>query len=104
MANHIRGLCNTVKGLPVQSTKRAVIACVIPVLTHGLEAWYPGADKIRSSGARASCRSKELIQTMDAGLRTAIRAILPVWRTHPGHILHFESQVPPAELLAETIR
>ena len=104
VANHIRGLCNIVKGLPVQSTHRAVLTCVLPVLTHGMEAWYPGTDKSNISGVRTSCQLKGLLRMMDAALRTAMRAILPVWRTHPGHILHFESQVPPARLLAESIR
>ncbi|KAH6653475.1 hypothetical protein BKA67DRAFT_625526 [Truncatella angustata] len=37
VANHIRSLCNTVRGLPVASTRKAVTSCVIPVLTHGLD-------------------------------------------------------------------
>ena len=104
VANHLRSLCNTVRGLPVQSTRRAVISCVLPVLTHGLEVWYPGTERTKESGSTASCRTKGLLQKMNSGLRTAMRAILPVWRTHPGHILHFEAQIPPAELLAESIR
>ena len=104
VANHFRSLCNTVRGLPVQSIRRAVISCVLPVLTHGLEVWYPGTERSKESGSTASCRTKGLLQKMNSGLRTAMRAILPVWRTHPGHVLHFEAQIPPAELLAESIR
>ncbi|KAH8193912.1 hypothetical protein TruAng_011923 [Truncatella angustata] len=87
VANHIRSICNTVRGLPVASTRKAGTSCMIPVLTHGLEAGtQDGIGRDRSV------------------LRTAMRAILPVWRTHPSHILHFESQMPPAEILAESIR
>ncbi|KAI1839194.1 hypothetical protein JX266_014595, partial [Neoarthrinium moseri] len=50
VANHIRSLCNTVRGLPVDSTRKAVIACVVPVLMHGLEAWYPGVERTDQNG------------------------------------------------------
>ncbi|KAH8159466.1 hypothetical protein CIB48_g8776 [Xylaria polymorpha] len=33
-----------------------------------------------------------------------MRAVLPVWKTHSGHNLHFESQIPPAKILAKSIR
>ncbi|KAH8193506.1 hypothetical protein TruAng_012328 [Truncatella angustata] len=103
VANHIRSLCNTVRGLPVASTRKAVTSCVIPVLTHGLEVRYPGRERTRQDNTTSSCRVKKQLQQMQSVLRTATRAILPVWRTHPSHILHFESQIPPAEILAESI-
>ncbi len=104
VANHIRGLCNTTRGLPVESTRKAVVACVLPILTHGLEAWYPGLAKTNKDESKSSCRVKQQLRQMDSVLRTAMRAVLPVWKTHPSHILHFESQIPPAEILAESIR
>ncbi|KAI1839459.1 hypothetical protein JX266_014330, partial [Neoarthrinium moseri] len=104
VANHIRSLCNTVRGLPVDSTRKAVIACVVPVLMHGLEAWYPGVERTDQNGLVWATRVKALLQQMDSVLRTSMRAILPVWRTHPTHIMHFEAQIPPAEIIAESIR
>ncbi|TGJ75709.1 hypothetical protein E0Z10_g10965 [Xylaria hypoxylon] len=41
---------------------------------------------------------------MESVLRTAIQAVLLVWKTHPGRILHFKLQIPPAEVLSESIR
>ncbi|KAH8194107.1 hypothetical protein TruAng_011728 [Truncatella angustata] len=51
VANHIRSLCHTVRGLPVGSTNTAVTSCMIPILTHGLEGWYPGRERT-SQGSR----------------------------------------------------
>ena len=41
---------------------------------------------------------------IDIAIRTAARAVLPVWRTTPIPILHRESGLPPAEVLLEQIR
>ena len=41
---------------------------------------------------------------IDTAIRTAARAVLPVWRTTRIPILHRESGLPPAEVLLEQIR
>ena len=41
---------------------------------------------------------------IDIAIRTAARAMLPIWRTIPIPILHRESGLPPAEVLLEQIR
>lgn len=78
VANHIRGLCNTARGLPVKLTRQAVVSCVLPILTHGLEVWYPGREKMNKDDSMVSCRVKQRLQQIESALRTAMRAVLPV--------------------------
>lgn len=104
VVNHLRGICNTSRGMPVSSVRRAVQTCVLPVLTYGLEAWYPGETRTSRTGVKINCGVQTHLRRMDAVLRNAARAILPVYKTTPAHILNFEAQLPPARLLAEAIR
>lgn len=104
VVNHLRGLCNTARGMPVPSVRRAVLTCVMPVLTYGLEAWYPGTKRTTRTGAEVNCGVQAHLRRMDAVLRNAARAILPVYKTTPSHILNFEAQIPPAKLLVEATR
>jgi hypothetical protein len=42
------------------------MSCVIPVLTHGLEVWYPGLERTTHSGVTASCRVEKLFGGMQS--------------------------------------
>ncbi|KJZ70477.1 hypothetical protein HIM_10149 [Hirsutella minnesotensis 3608] len=42
IAFHLRGLTNTKHGPRPSAMRRAVCACVLPVLLYAAEAWYPG--------------------------------------------------------------
>lgn len=74
--NHLRGLCNTARGMPVPSVRRAVLTCVIPVLTYGFEAWYPGQTRTNWKGVEVYCGIQSHLQRMNAVLRNAARTIL----------------------------
>lgn len=104
VVNHLRGLCKTARGIPISSVRRAVLTCVVPVLTHGLEAWYPRETRTSKTDAEANYGIYAHLRKMDAVLYNAARAILPIYKTMPTHILNFEAQIPPAKLLAEAIK
>jgi hypothetical protein len=99
VASHLRGLTNTKHGPLPSATRRAVKACVEPVLLYGVEAWYPGSTRPQwTHHSRESCsRIQHLLQRMQKVLNISIRAILPVWRTTPIAVLHRESGIPPIE-------
>lgn len=99
----IQALANTVRGVKAPLLRQATIACVVSVLCYGAEAWWPGRNRIRQDrsgrqklvsngvGAQLAC----LVRV----LRSALLGILPVYRTTQTAALHWESAIPPMELL-----
>ncbi|XP_044715282.1 endonuclease-reverse transcriptase domain-containing protein [Hirsutella rhossiliensis] len=83
--------------------RRAVCACVIPVLLYAAEAWYPGPKSPRWTKPSKEGPSGigNLVKKMSKALYTSLRAILPVWRTTPTNVLHREAGIPPVPLLLE---
>lgn len=107
VAQHLRALNRVTKGMPPAVAVKAAKACVIPVTTYGAEVWYEGLTK--PSRKRHTNEEAKLAQTKHVGiidrvLRVAARAVLPVWRTTPVPILHYESGIPPARVLLQQIR
>ena len=106
VANHIRSLNRTTKGSPPLATAKAAAACVLPIATYGAEAWWPGLSwpSRNKEGESVNNGLGKHVAKTDIAIRTAARAMLPVWRTTPTPILHQESGLPPAEVLLEQIR
>ena len=106
VAHHLRGLANTKHGPLPSAMRRAVRACVEPVLLHGAEAWYPGLSSPRWSQPtkEGSSGIQQLLRKMNKSLHNSMRAVLPVWRTTPIAALHRESGIPPIVQLLETRR
>lgn len=100
VTNLLRGFCSTVKGPPAHAVRRAVIACVEPVLLYGSEAWYPGVTNAKG----ASTRTQHLTDRIDSVLKISIRAILPAWKTTPIPALHREAGIAPADQILEAHR
>lgn len=78
--------------------RRAVISCILPVLTYGAKAWWPGLARLRKSKLLPNGVNAALSH-LDGTLRQAIRGTLPIYRTTPTPILHREAAVPPMELI-----
>ncbi|EXU94515.1 reverse transcriptase domain protein [Metarhizium robertsii] len=105
-AGHLHGLCNTKHGPLPAAVRRAVKACVEPILLYGMEAWYTGTESYTAWHGTKKVRPQiqHLVDKLDPVLRRAIRAILPVWKTTPVPIYHQESGIPPVPLLLEARR
>ena len=106
MAYHLRSLINTKHAPLPAAVRRAVRACVEPILLYGIEAWYPGSTSPSWSkpSKEISTKLKTLIQKMSKCLKQSMRATLSVWRTTPVAALHRESSIPPVEQLLEAVR
>ncbi|OAQ63773.1 endonuclease/reverse transcriptase [Purpureocillium lilacinum] len=106
VAHHLQGLANTKHGPLPSAMRRAVQACVEPVLLHGAEAWYPGLTSPRWSQPtkEGSSGIQQLLRKMNKSLHNSMRAVLPVWRTTPIAALHRESGILPIVQLPETRR
>ena len=94
----IQSLANTARGVNARLLRQAVIACVLPVLTYGAEAWWPGISRAHKTSF-ISNGVKSALAHLGNTLRYAIRSILPAYRTTPIPILHRESAIPPMELI-----
>ncbi|KAM4063396.1 endonuclease/exonuclease/phosphatase [Hirsutella rhossiliensis] len=103
VAFHLRRLTNIKYGPLPSAMRRAVCACVIPVLLYAAEAWYPGPKSPRWTKPSKEGPSGigKLVKKMSKALYTSLRAILPVWRTTPTNVLHREAGIPPVPLLLE---
>ena len=85
----LRGLSNTVRGIPPHLTRMAIMTCAEPNLLCGHEVWYHGL--YHGMGA--------FLNKIDITLKVAIGAILPTWETTPLPILRRESLIPTARVL-----
>jgi len=109
VAHHIRSLANTQRGPPAASLRKAVLSCILPILTYGAEAWYAGTTKTRKTllqnGSRdVSTRQEHLVEEVAKILNGAIRAVLPVWKTTPSDTLYRDSGIPTARVALEQTR
>ncbi|KAM4067527.1 reverse transcriptase [Hirsutella rhossiliensis] len=73
------------------------------VAYHLKEAWYPGmtCPRWNKPAKEGPSRIRHLIRRMDKSLNTAMRAILPVWKTTPLSARHREAGIPPSQVLDE---
>ncbi|KAM4061732.1 endonuclease-reverse transcriptase domain-containing protein [Hirsutella rhossiliensis] len=103
VAYHLKGLTNTNRGPLPGAVRRAVRACIEPQLFFGAEAWYPGmtCPRWNKPAKEGPSRIRHLIRRMDKSLNTAMRAILPVWKTTPLSARHREAGIPPSQVLDE---
>ncbi|PWI65419.1 hypothetical protein PCL_07020 [Purpureocillium lilacinum] len=106
IANHLKALANTRQGPLPSAVRRAIKVCIEPTLFYGVEAWFPGqtAPCTGNSTRLVSTQIKHIVDRLDAVLRHAIRAALPIWETTPVPALHREAGIAPASILLEAQR
>ncbi|KAJ2900039.1 RNA-directed DNA polymerase from transposon X-element [Zalerion maritima] len=109
VAHHIRSLANTRRGPPPAALRKAVITCILPILTYGAEAWYAGTIKTRkilhkNKSRDVSTKQEHLIGEVAKVLNGAIRAVLPVWKTTPNETLYRDSGIPTEKIALEQAR
>lgn len=74
-------LGNTVRGVDVRIIRRAVHACILPLLTYAAPAWWNGRSCINNAGKTIRNGVEGQLYRLDKVQNTALRTILPVWRT-----------------------
>lgn len=90
-------LWNTVRGVDVRIIRRAVHACILPILTYAAPAWWNGRSRINNAGKTIRNGVEGQLYRLDKVQNTALRTILPVWRTTPIRIMQREAATPPIE-------
>jgi ribonuclease HI len=109
VAAHLRSLARVKHGPPASSLRKAVITCIVPVATYGVEAWYGGRTRMARAGAapdapHVSARVGWHINEINKALRLAARATIPVWRTTPTATVLRDAGLPSAEVALEEAR
>lgn len=106
-ANHvtvgIKALSNTIRGAPPIHMRRAVQACVVPILTFGSQTWWQDRTRpsLRNQNKEVQSGSNSAAEKLDVALRKSIRAALPVYKTTPVAALHRETAIPPITILLD---
>lgn len=88
-------LANSVCGVKPLIMRKAVHACITPILTYGAPAWWPGVTRTNQKGKTVQNRIQELCKKLDKAQNVALKAILPAWKTTPTKILQREAATPP---------
>jgi exonuclease III len=95
VANAIRALGNTVRGLPPHLARQTVAACVYGSASYAAETWWRGIE-VRGYKGRG--------RLLDKAFKIAARAVAPAYKTTPIPALLREAGLPPARIHFEAIR
>ena len=96
VANSLRCLGKTTRGVLPRLSRQAVAACVLPIAYFAAETWWPG--KTRAKGIKTiNNRVGSHVKLLDKVQSAAARAILPVYRTTPIPALLRESGFSTAQ-------
>ena len=97
VANALRSLGNTVRGVPPHLLQQAVQACVLRKAYYGAETWWPGRTR-PGPLSPISNRVDGLLDSLAKVVLAGARAILPVYCTTSTAVLHRESGLLPPEI------
>jgi hypothetical protein len=98
IANALRSLGNTVRGVSPHLMRQAIIACVLRKVYFGAETWWPGRARPGSYIGTISNQVQGHLDQVTKVILAGARAILPVYCTTPIPVLYRESGLLPAEV------
>jgi ribonuclease HI len=101
VANALRSLGNTVRGIQPHLMQQAVTACVLRKVYYGAETWWPG--RVRPGPPQVRNRVEGHLKKISTVILAGARAVLPVFRTTPVPILHRESGLLPPQIELDQI-
>ena len=98
VANALRSLGNTVRGINPYLMRQAVSACVLRKAYFGAETWWPGCSRPGLHQGSISNQVQGHLGKVAKVILAGARAILPVFRTTPTPALYRESGLLPPEI------
>ena len=93
----LKMLGNTIQGVETKVIRRAVYACILPILTYAAPAWWPDRTRVNKHGKTIRNGVKKQLTRLDKVQNIALRTILQVWRTTPIQIMQREAATAPIE-------
>src|SRR6201990_1382695 len=109
VAQALRSLGNTARGVAPYLLRQAVTACVLRKAYYGAETWWPGRTRPKGDATISNLVDGHL-KSLSKSVLAGARAVLPVFRTTPTAALYRESGLLPPEIelkqlaLAATVR
>ena len=88
-------LVKTTRGVEAGIMRKAMHACILPILTYGTPAWWPGRTRTNREGRTIQIGMESNCKKLDKAQNIALCAILPVWRTTPTVVLQREAATTP---------
>lgn len=88
-------LVKTTRGVSATTTRKAVHACILSILTYAAPAWWPGQNQTNAAGQTICNKVNAHCNKLDKAENIALCAIFPVWKTVPIHVLQREAATPP---------
>lgn len=103
LANCMRRLNNTLRGLPPAQAAKVARACGVATVMYATEAWWPGKERTSPSKreGRVSTNTGSLEEVLDKPLRALVREVCPARKTAPLAALCRETGVLPVGVWAE---
>lgn len=95
----LKMLVNTIHGVEPIIMRKAIHACILPILTYEAPVWWSGCSCISEKGKTISYRVDGQLKQLNKVQNIALRAILPVWKTMPVPIMQTEAATPPIEYI-----
>ena len=96
-ASGLSMLVRTTRGVEALIMRKAVHACILPILTYGAPAWWPGRTRTNKQGRTIQNSMEGNCQRLDKAQNTALCAILPVWKPTPTAILQVVTSIRPIQ-------
>ncbi|CEJ95251.1 hypothetical protein VHEMI10742 [[Torrubiella] hemipterigena] len=97
-ALHLRSFCTTTHGPSAQAIRQAIIACVLPKLLFGADAWLPGpTSDVAETQPRQKRLTRRIAKKMQVVINIACKAALPVWKTTRSTNMWREASIPPIQ-------
>lgn len=94
-ASGLSMLVKTTKEVEVVIMQKAVHACILPILTYGAPAWWPGHTQTNKQKQTIQNNMEGNFQKLEKAQNTTLCAIFPIWKTTPTAILQREAATPP---------
>lgn len=71
------------RGLSPRTAKQLFTTCLLPTLTYGIPALFPGYHKPGTRGHPVSTNITSALHELETAASKALRKTMPVWRTVP---------------------
>lgn len=82
---------NTIQGVETKVIRRAVQACILPILTYAAPAWWPGRTRLNKHRKTIRSGVEGQLTRLDKVQNIALHTILPVWGTTSIQIMQQEA-------------
>lgn len=91
----LKMLGNTIQEVETKVIRRAVHACILPILTYAAPAWWPGRTRLNKHGKNIRSGVGGQLTRLDKVQNIALHTTLAVWGTTSIQIMRQEAATAP---------